>query len=218
MDPCAKCNDQRADVVAPQDLVDARLLHVEQLAAQREDCLEAAIASLLCGTTGRLALHNVELRLCRIALLAVGKFSWQCTPFKRAFAQHKVARLARRFATTRRIQRLSNHLFTVARVLFKELQESSVDRRLHNPLHFGGAELRLCLAFKLRVHEFYGDDGGQPFAHILTSEVWVVVFDRAILSAPVVERAGERCAESGHVRSAINGVDVVCKREQCFGP
>ncbi len=38
--------------------------------------------------------------------------------------QHKVARLARRFATTRRIQRLSNHLFTVARVLFKELQES----------------------------------------------------------------------------------------------
>ena len=150
--------------------------------------------------------------------MAVGKFSWQRTPFKRTFAQHKVARLARRFATTRRIQRLSNHLFTVARILFKELQKSSVDRRLHNPLHFSGAELRLCLAFKLWIYELYGDDSRQPFAHIFTSEVWVVVFDRTILSAPVVKRARQRCAESGDVRSAINGVDVVCKREQCLRP
>ena len=52
LNPCAERNDQRADVIAPQDLVDACLLHVEQLAAQREDRLEATIASLLCRTTG----------------------------------------------------------------------------------------------------------------------------------------------------------------------
>ena len=61
LNPCAERNDQRANVVAPQDLVDARLLNIEQLAAQWEDCLEAAIASLLCRSTGRLALHDVEL-------------------------------------------------------------------------------------------------------------------------------------------------------------
>ena len=54
-------HDQRANVVAAENLVDARLLNVEQLAAQWEDCLESSIASLLCGTTGRLTLHDVEL-------------------------------------------------------------------------------------------------------------------------------------------------------------
>ena len=150
--------------------------------------------------------------------MAVGELSWKCAPLKRALAQHQVACLARRFATARRVQRLANHLFAVARILFKELQHARVHRGLHDPLHFGGAELRLRLSFELWVNKFDGDDGGETFAHIFTGEVWIVVLDRAILAAPVVQRAGECGAEAGDVCSAINGVDVVCKREQCLGP
>ena len=150
--------------------------------------------------------------------MAVGELSWKCASLKCALAQHQVACFARRFATTRRIQRLANHLFAVARVLFKELQHTSVHCGLHDSLHFCGAELRFGLSFELRVNKLDGDDGGETFTHILTGEVRIVVFDRPILAPPVVQRAGERGAESGDVCSAINGVDVVCKCEQCLRP
>ena len=150
--------------------------------------------------------------------MAVGKLSWKCASLKCALAQHQVACLARRFATARRIQRLANHLFPVARILFKELQHASVHRSLHNPLHLGCAELRLRLSFELRINKLDGDNSGETFAHIFTGEVRIVVFDRAILAAPIVQRTGECGAEAGDVCSAVNGVDVVCKCEQRFRP
>ena len=119
--------------------------------------------------------------------MAVGELSWKCASLKCALAQHQVACLARRFATARRVQRLANHLFTVARVLFKELQYTSVHRGLHDPLHLGGAELRFRLSFKLWVNKFDGDNSGETFTHIFTGEVRIVVLDRAILAAPVVQ-------------------------------
>ena len=218
MDARTERHDQRANVVAAENLVDARLLNVEQLAAQREDRLEASIATLLRRTTGRLTLHDVELRLGWVALLAVGELARECAPLKRALAHDELFRLARRFASTRRIERLTNHLFTIRRILFKELRQALVDGGLHDPLDLGGAELRLCLAFKLRIDKFHADHCSEAFAHIFAGEVWIVVFHRTVLAAPVIQRAGECGAESGDVRSTVNGVDVVRKGKECLGP
>ena len=77
LDPGPEGDDQRPDVLARDDLVEARLLDVQQLAAQRQDGLESAIAALLGRSTRRVALDDVELAAGRIALLAVGELAGQ---------------------------------------------------------------------------------------------------------------------------------------------
>jgi len=56
------------DLVALQGVVHARLFDVEDLAAQGEDCLEAAIAPLLGRAAGRVPLDDVQLGALGIAL------------------------------------------------------------------------------------------------------------------------------------------------------
>ena len=60
-DAGAERGDQGADLLARQHLVDARALDVEDLAAQRQDRLEGAVAPLLGGAAGRVALDDEQL-------------------------------------------------------------------------------------------------------------------------------------------------------------
>ena len=61
LDAAADRGDDRADFLVRQHLVDARLLDVDDLAAQRQDRLEVALASLLGRAAGRVALDEIEL-------------------------------------------------------------------------------------------------------------------------------------------------------------
>ena len=74
------------------------LLDVQDLALERQDGLEAAIASLLGGAAGGIALDEVDLAEARIALLAVGELAGERRGIERAFAAGQIARLARCFA------------------------------------------------------------------------------------------------------------------------
>src|SRR6266480_2615631 len=65
--------DQVADLLRGEDLVFAGLLDVEDLAAQRQDRLEATVTSTFRGTTGGTALHQVDLAQARVALGAIGQ-------------------------------------------------------------------------------------------------------------------------------------------------
>ena len=97
-DAGAERGDQRADLLAAQHLVEARALDVEDLAAQRQHRLEFAVAALLGGAAGRVALDDEEFGLGRIALLAVGELAGQRGDVERALAAGQFARLARRLA------------------------------------------------------------------------------------------------------------------------
>jgi hypothetical protein len=81
-----------------EHLVVAGLFDVEDLALERQDGLEAAIAALLGGAAGALALDQVELAAVGIALAAVGQLAGQSAAIERAFAAGEVAGLAGRFA------------------------------------------------------------------------------------------------------------------------
>ena len=100
-DPGAQRGDQRADLVVLQHLVQPRPLDVEDLAAQRQDRLEAPVASLLALSRRPIALDDVELRLGRVALGAVGQLAGQGEALQRALALHQLARLARGLARAR---------------------------------------------------------------------------------------------------------------------
>src|SRR5438876_974139 len=65
--------DQVTDLLGGEDLVFAGLLDVEDLAAQRQDRLDAAATSTFRGTTGGIALHQVDLAQARVAFGAIGQ-------------------------------------------------------------------------------------------------------------------------------------------------
>src|SRR3954449_2985255 len=60
--PGSDRRDERLDLVVLQDLVDAALLDVDDLAAQRQDPPGVWIPGLLGGATGRVTLDDEELR------------------------------------------------------------------------------------------------------------------------------------------------------------
>ena len=129
LDPGAEGDDQRPDVLAREDLVEARLLDVQDLAAQRQDRLEAPVAALLGGATGRVALDDVELAPRRVALLAVGELARQRQPVERALAEDEVARLAGGLAGARGREALLDDPPAVAGVLVEVLAERLGDAR-----------------------------------------------------------------------------------------
>ena len=91
-----------------EHLVEPRLLDVQNLALERQDRLEAAIAPLLGRPSGRLALDDVQLAQRRIALLAVGQLAGQGTAVQCALPAHEIAGLAGRLARPGGIDRLAD--------------------------------------------------------------------------------------------------------------
>ena len=107
-DAASERGDHRLDFVAAEHAIEPRPLDVEDLALDRQDRLEAAIASLLGGAAGRLAFDDVDLAQGRVAFLAIGQLAGQAAAVERALAPDEVARLARRFARARRVDRLAD--------------------------------------------------------------------------------------------------------------
>src|SRR4028118_1452206 len=92
----AERGDERADLGGGQHLVHPRPLHVQDLALERQDGLEHAVAALLGGAAGAIALHQEELALGGVLLLAVGELAGQGRDVERVLAPHLLPRQLRR--------------------------------------------------------------------------------------------------------------------------
>ena len=205
------------DRVAAQHLVEAGLLDVQDLAADRQDRLEAPIAPLLGRAAGRVALDDVDLALRRIALLAVGQLARQRAAVERTLAADQIAGLAGRLARARRVDRLLDDALGDDRVLFEERAEPIVDDRLDDALDLGVPELGLGLPFELRLRNLDADDAGQALADVVTADVLLEVLRQVVAGRVGVDRARQRGAEPGEVRAAFVGVDVVGERVHQLG-
>ena len=213
-DAAAERRDHRLDLVAAQHLVEPRLLDVEDLALDRQDGLETAVAALLGRTTGRLTLDDVDLALRRVALLAIGQFSRQAAAVEGAFATHQIARLARRLTRPGGVHGLADDALGHRRRFFEELPEFVVDDGLDDALDLGVPELGLGLALELRLRNLHADDPGETLADVVAADVRVLqVLRQVVLGGVVVDRAGERGTETREVGAAFVGVDVVREGE-----
>src|SRR5438045_3750589 len=105
-DAAAHRGDEVANDLEAQNLVKARLLDVENLAAHRKDRLELPVAAALRGATRGQPLDDVELGQRGIAFRAVGELAGESAGFEQALALHEIARLARRLTRARRGERL----------------------------------------------------------------------------------------------------------------
>ena len=169
-DPGAQRGDQRPDLGEAEHLVQARLLDVQDLAAQGQDRLGAPVAPLLGRAAGAIALDDEELGERGVLLLAVGELAGQRARVERALAPHELAGLARRLARPRRLDDLLDDLARDARVLLEVRAELFVDDLLDPGLDLGGDELVLGLRGELRVLDLDRDDRGQSLPAVVAGE------------------------------------------------
>src|SRR5690606_34327934 len=95
-DAGAESGDQRANFFVAEHLVVARFFYVEDFALERQNRLVFAIAALLGGAAGRLALDDEQFGPFGVTLLTVGEFAGQSAGIEGTFAAGKIAGLAGR--------------------------------------------------------------------------------------------------------------------------
>ena len=105
----------------------------------------------------------------------------------------------------------------VGGVLLEVLDDALGDRLLDDALDVGVAQLGLGLALELRIGQLDADDRGEALAHVVAGEVRLLLREGARLARPVVEDAGQRGAEAGDVRAAVDGMDVVGEGQHVLG-
>ena len=211
-DAAAQGGDHGADFLVAEHLVVAGFFDVEDLAFEGQDGLEAAIAALLGGAAGALALDKVEFAAVGVALRAVGQLAGQAAAVQSAFAAGKVASLAGGLAGARGLDGLVDDAAGDGRILLEKRAQPLVDEGLHGAGDVG-VEFALGLPLELRLRKLDADHGHQALAHIVAAQVFLHVFKKAELLADGVDGAGERCAKTRKMRAAIDRVDVVGEAE-----
>ena len=157
--------------------------------------------------------------------LCAGSRSWQSAslpgrllPSSAPFPPYEIARLARRLARPRSVDRFADDALGDRGILLEKLTESVVDDRLDDTLDLGVPELRLGLSFELRPRNLDADDAGQSFANVVAADAGVLqVLRQVVLDGVRIDRAGQRGTEAGQVRAAFVGVDVVREGEDQLG-
>ena len=168
-DPGAESGDDRANLLVAQHLVDARLLHVEDLASQRKDRLERTVPALLRRTARRVALHQVELGLAAVATGAVGQLPGQAAARERTLAAHEVARVTRRLAGRERVDGLFDQRTRRLGVLLEVLRHLGAGHLLDDRLHLRVTQLHLGLALELGLGDLDADDGRDALAEVVAA-------------------------------------------------
>src|SRR5690606_36731683 len=149
--------DHGADFVVRKHLVDAGLLGVDQLAAQREDRLGAAVAALLGRAAGGVALDDVELGLVGLARGAVGELARQAAAGEGGLADG-LARLAGGLAGARGVEALVDDALGELGVGLEVVLEALADDLLDDAVDLAVGELCLGLAFEARLGDLHRDD------------------------------------------------------------
>ena len=124
----AERGDEGLDLVVLQDLVDPRLLDVEDLAADREDRLRLRVARSPRRAAGAVALDDEDLALLGLTRRAVDQLAGKAGATEAAPCVRGPARApcARRSAPSSRL-RLAHDVLALGRVLLEPLAEPVVD-------------------------------------------------------------------------------------------
>ena len=144
-DPRSERRDEGPDLGRGEHLVEPRLLDVQDLAAQRQDRLGAAVAAHLGRAAGRVALDDEELGERGILLLAVGQLAGQGPRIESALPADELAGFASGFAGAGGFDDLLDDPLADARVLLEVGAQLVVDDLLDPGLHFGRDQLVLRL-------------------------------------------------------------------------
>ena len=194
----------------------AHALHVQDLAAQRQDGLDVATTTVLGRAACGVALDDEELGHLGVADGAVGQLAGERRALEQALAAGGLARLLRGEAALGGLGGLLEDLLGLVGVLLEVLGHALRHDAVHERAHVGAAELGLGLALELRVGQLDGDDRREALADVAALEVGVLLLDDVLATAVVVDHLGEGGTEALEVHAALLGVDVVGEGERAL--
>ena len=205
----AQCGVDVADGFALEGAVFHGFLHVQDLAAERQDGLELAVAALLGRSACGVALHEEELAVGRVAVGAVGQLAREAAARHHGLALNELAGLAGRVACRCGKDHLVDDGAGVLRVLFEILVERGADGLRNGGHHLAVAQLGLGLALELGLGHFHRNDGRQTLTEVRRVEVELQLREQAVLVGVALQRGSQAAAETAQVRTAFYRVDVV---------
>ena len=171
----SKCIDHGLDLCVGKYLVNAGLLHIQDLSSDRQDCLVVPVSGCLCRTARRISLYDKNLTFFCIPALTVCQFP---IAVKRIFLLCQKIRL-------RLFLRLSDlcSLLRTGQYFFQRLY---VPVKIQNNLisgHFSGGfccirvvQLCLGLPFKPRIRMLDGNNRGHPVSDICSCKIRILLF------------------------------------------
>ena len=183
-DAGADGGDHRLDFVVLQKLIDARFLDVDQLAANRQDRLVTAVATLFGRAAGGITLDNIKLGQFRIALRTIRQLARQSAAGERAFA-NGLARFARRFPRPRRRQHFIENAPARRRVLIEVSHQPVVNNRAHDAVDLGVDQLHFGLRFESRIRQFNAQHADQTFPNVVAGNGRILVLSQVIRLARI---------------------------------
>ena len=201
--------EEVGDFLVVENLVVHGFLHVEDFASQRKDGLECTVASLLCGSACGVTLDNEEFAVLGCAAGAVSEFSGQTAAAQRRLALYFHAGVVGGVACLCGYYHLLDNGACLAGILLEIIAERLAHGGLHSAYHLVVAEFRLGLAFKLRLHDLYGNHGCEALAEVVAGNVYLHLLEHLVVLGIFLEGGGESAAEAGEVCAALYGVDVV---------
>ncbi|MNJ11609.1 hypothetical protein D3C77_57880 [compost metagenome] len=199
----AQCRDQGAHLLRGDHLVETGLLHVQDLALERQYGLVLAVATLLGGAASRVPFHYVEFGEGRVFLLTVRQLAGQTGDVQGALAASQFAGLAGRFTGTGRINDLVDHYLGIARVFQQEVGQLLTHRLFNGGLHFGRDQLVLGLGGELGVRHLDGDDRNQAFTDVVATGGRLGLLAVVLFVHVGVEGTGQRGTEAHQVGATI---------------
>ena len=212
-DPGPQRGDQRAELGRAQHLVEPRALHVQDLAAQRQDRLEPPVARLLRRSARGIALDDEELRARRIAFLAIRQLARQGRDVERALAPGQLARLAGGFPGGRGLDHLGDDPLGLARVLLEPVAQLLADDALDHRANLRRDQLVLGLRGKLGIGHLDREHAGQPLARVLAAQRHLFLLGDAFGARIVVDGPRQRPPEAREMGAAVALRDGVGEAE-----
>ena len=183
-------NDQ-TDLLALQDLIEARLLDIEDLAFKGKHSLKSAVSGLFGRTPCRIALHEKDLTLSRISLLAVCQLTGERGGFEDTLAASQLSGFPRCLPCPGRFQDFQYNLLSHRWIFFKIARELLVDDGVNDTLDIAVSQFGFCLAFELRIFQLEAQHDTQALPGIIPAQVLLQVLDQVVCVGILIERAGQ---------------------------
>ena len=185
------------------------LFDVQDFTAERHDGLEKPVATLFGRAACGISLDEENLRLFAVARGAVGQLARQAGAGKHRLALHQFAGMACGVTGRGGQYHLVHDGTGIFRILFEVIVERLGDGLVHRSGHFAVAQLGFRLTLELRFGNLYGDHRGESLAEVVAVDVELQLGEQSGVVGVFLERARQRPAETGQVRAALDGVDVV---------
>ncbi len=188
---------------------DGHLLHVQDLAAERQHGLGLAVPRHLGGTARRVAFHDKELGILHLVRGTVREFARQVELERRELPRHVVLGGPRCHTRLGGEQHTLHHGVGHGRVC-KQIRFTGVlDRGLDGRGDLGVVQLLLGLALELGIFYEHAHDAVEPFVHILGRDGLDVLGDKVLALGIGAHRLGEARPDRHLMGAAVGGVDRV---------